>query len=61
MAISSIFANVKITDSKQAEAFANALDASANDSRKTPTAPIVPTLTDLDAIREMMAKRAKSK
>ena len=57
MATSSIFANVKITDSKHAEAFANALEASANDSRKTPTAPIIPTLTDLNAIRAMMAKR----
>jgi len=34
MATSSIFANVKITDPKKAEAFVNALEASANEPKK---------------------------
>lgn len=57
MATSSIFANVKITDPKKAEAFVNALEASANDSPRKPSAPIIPTVTDLAAIRKLMAKR----
>ena len=35
MATSSIFANVKITDPKKAEAFINAMDAAANSPKKT--------------------------
>ena len=34
MATSSIFANVKITDPKKAEAFINAMDAAANSPKK---------------------------
>lgn len=60
MATSSIFANVKITDPKKAEAFVNALEASANDPKVKPSAPIIPTLTDVNAIRKLMAKRLKS-
>lgn len=57
MATSSIFANVKITDPKKAEAFVNALEASANKPKKKPSAPIIPTITDLVAIRKLMANR----
>lgn len=60
MATSSIFANVKITDPKKAEAFVNALEASANAPKVTPSAPIIPTLTDVNAIRKLMAKRLRS-
>lgn len=60
MATSSIFANVRITDPKKAEAFVNALEASANDPKVKPSAPIIPTLTDVNAIRKLMAKRLKS-
>lgn len=57
MPISSIFAQVKITDPKKAEAFVNALEASANDPKRKPTAPIIPTVTNLDEIRKIVAKR----
>ena len=57
MATSSIFSNVKITDPKKAEAFVNALEASANDPKVKPSAPIIPTITDLNSIRKLMAKR----
>lgn len=61
MATSSIFANVKITDPKKAEAFINALDASANDPRKKAAAPAHAFVTDANEIRRMMAKRAARK
>lgn len=57
MPASSIFAQVKITDPKKAEAFVNALEASANDPKRKPTAPIIPTVTNLDEIRKIVAKR----
>lgn len=57
MATSSIFANIKITDPKKAEAFVNALEASANVPQRGLSAPVIPTLTDKDAIRQLMAKR----
>lgn len=61
MATSSIFANVKITDPKKVEAFVEALEASANEPKHEPSAPIIPSLTDLDAIRKLMAKRFPKK
>lgn len=60
MATSSIFAQVKITDPKKAEAFVNALDASAKDPKRKPSAPVIPTVTDLDEIRKIMSKRKKT-
>lgn len=57
MPTSSIFAQVKITDPQKAEAFVNALEASANDPKRKPTAPIIPTVTNLDEIRKIVAKR----
>lgn len=61
MATSSIFANVKITDPKKAEAFINALDASANDPKKKAAAPTHAFVTDVNEIRRMMAKRIARK
>lgn len=61
MATSSIFANVKITDPKKAEAFINALDASANEPKKKAAAPAHTFVTDANEIRRMMAKRAAQK
>lgn len=61
MATSSIFANVRITDPKKAEAFVDALEASAKEPKGKPSAPIIPTVTDLNAIRGLMAKRLKAK
>ncbi len=59
MATSSIFANIKITDPKQAELFVNAMEASANDPERVPSMPVKPPLTDPEAIRKLMAKRIK--
>lgn len=55
MATSSIFTNVKITDPKKAEAFINALDASANEPKKAKTVELS-LVTDLNELRRMMAK-----
>lgn len=57
MATSSIFANVKITDPKKAEAFADALDASARDPERKPTVPVIPLVTNINEIRTFMAVR----
>lgn len=61
MATSSIFANVKITDPHKIEAFVEALEASANEPKREPSTPNIPSLTDFDAIRRLMAKRAPKK
>lgn len=55
MALSSIFANVRITDTRQAEDFAEALDVSAMDSVKMPSASMIPLVTNIEEIREFMA------
>lgn len=59
MATSSIFTNIKITNPKQAELFANAMEASANEPERVPSMPVKPPLTDPEAIRSLMAKRIK--
>ena len=59
MATSSIFTNIKISDPKEAEALINALEASESDPNVEPSAPIIPTVTDLDEIRKLMGKRKK--
>lgn len=59
MATSSIFTNIKISDPKEAEALINALEASESDQKVEPSAPIIPTVTDLDEIRKLMEKRKK--
>jgi len=59
MPTSSIFARVKISDPQKAEAFVQALEASANDPKRKPTAPVIPTVTDLEEIRKIVAKRNK--
>lgn len=61
MATSSIFVNVKITDPKKAEAFINALDASANEPKKKTVATVHAFVTDTNEIRRMMAKRTVHK
>lgn len=57
MATSSIFANFSISDRRTAEAFVTALDASANDPKREPVAPVDPPLTDHAAIRAFLDKR----
>lgn len=59
MATSSIFTNIKISDPKEAEALINALEASESDPNVELSAPIIPTVTDLDEIRKLMGKRKK--
>ncbi|MCM1136521.1 MAG: hypothetical protein NC400_13215 [Clostridium sp.] len=54
MATSSIFANVRITDPRQAEAFAEALDASAKGPERVPSVPVIPLITNIDEIRKFM-------
>ncbi len=54
MAASSIFANVRITDPRAAETFAEALDASAKEAERMPSAPVIPLVTNIDEIRKFM-------
>lgn len=61
MATSSIFANIKITDPKKAEAFIEALDSSANEPKRKPSAPDIPVLSDLGEIRRLVTKRVDAK
>ncbi len=57
MAISSIFANVKITDPKKVEKFVDALEASEKAQINKPSASSIPALRDLDEIRKLVEKR----
>lgn len=57
MATSSIFANVRITDPQKVEAFAEALDQSAREPRRTPSAPVIPLVTNIEEIRKFMTVR----
>ena len=57
MATSSIFTNIRITDPKKAEAFAEALDASARDPERVPSASVIPLVTNIDDIRKFMTVR----
>ena len=57
MPTSSIFTNVKITDPKKGKAFIKAWLASADEPKVEPSAPIIPTITDLNEIRKIMAKK----
>ena len=54
MATSSIFANIRITDPQKAEAFAEALDESARDPERVPSASVIPLVTNIDDIRKFM-------
>lgn len=61
MPTSSIFENIIINDPEKAEKFINALDASSRDPVWKPETQVAPPLTDAEAIRELMAKRAIAK
>lgn len=61
MATSSILTNVKITDPKKIESFIRALDASADDLEREPTASVNRQLTNVDEIRRLMSKRVPIK
>lgn len=60
MATSSILHNIVITDPQKAEAFINALEASANDPKRVPSGPIAQQLTDPDEIRKFLANKSNS-
>ncbi len=59
MATSSIFTNIVISDPKKAEKFIDALEASSLDPEWKPTTHVKPPLTDIEAIRRLMAKRVQ--
>lgn len=59
MATSSILTNVVIKDSKRAEALANALEASSRDPKRKPSAPAIPVLTDVEAVRKFFAQKGQ--
>ena len=59
MATSSILTNVKITDPKKMESFIKALDASAGDPKREPSAPVSRQMTNIDEIRSLMSKRVR--
>lgn len=57
MATSSIFANIKITDTKKIEAFVDAIEASIADPVPVSGKPKNSALSDPDAIRALWNKR----
>lgn len=59
MAISSILTSVKITDLKKIESFIKALDASTDDPKREPSAPVSRQMTNIDEIRRLMSKRVR--
>ena len=59
MATSSILSNVKITDPKKIESFIKALDASADDPKREPSASMSRQMTNIDKIRRLMSKRVR--
>lgn len=54
MATSSILTNIKITDPKKAEDFAEALDMSAHEPERKPVKPIIQLVTNIEEIRKFM-------
>lgn len=59
MATSSILTNIVIRDQNKAEELVNALEESSLDSKWESSVPTMPVLTDIDAIRKLMAKRGQ--
>ena len=59
MATSSILTSVKITDPKKIESFIKALDASTDDPKREPSAPVSRQMTNIDEIRSLMSKRVR--
>lgn len=58
---SSIFTNIVINDPEKVEKFIDALEASSHDPAWQATSPIKQPLTDIEKIRELMAKRGYGK
>lgn len=61
MPTSSIFTNIVINDPEKVEKFIDALEASSHDSAWQAASPIKQPLTDIEKIRELMAKRGYGK
>lgn len=62
MATSSIFYNIDIKDRKTAERFIKALEESEKAvAKRKPVESNIPTLTDSDEIRKLIAKRDSNK
>lgn len=61
MPTSSIFTNIVINDPEKVEKFIDALEASSHDPAWQAASPIKQPLTDIEKIRELMAKRNSSK
>ena len=59
MATSSILTSVKITDPKKIESFIKALDASADDPKREPSAQVSRQMTNIDEIRRLMSKKVR--
>lgn len=59
MATSSILTNIKITDPKKAEDFAEALDVSAHEPERMHTKPVIPLVTNIEEIRKFMGMGIK--
>ena len=59
MATSSILTSVKITGPKKIESFIKALDASTDDPKREPSAPVSRQMTNIDEIRSLMSKRVR--
>ena len=59
MATSSILTSVKITGPKKMESFIKALDASADDPKREPSAQVSRQMTNIDEIRRLMSKRVR--
>ena len=57
MATSSILTNVIISDSKKAEAFADALEASCCDAKQKTCSQPIPILNDTDEIQRFLSKK----
>ena len=58
---SSIFTNIVINDPEKVEKFIDALEASSHDPAWQAASPIKQPLTDIEKIREPMAKRGYGK
>lgn len=59
MATSSILTNVVIKDSKKAEVFVKALEESSRDPKRKLSAPTIPVLTDIEAVRRFFAQKGQ--
>lgn len=60
MSISSIFTDIKITDSESAEKFVEGLEAASKIPPRVPTTDVKPQLRDKQKIRELVENRVNN-